>query len=148
MLPIHTILHPTDFSENSDWAFGLACSLAKDYGARLIVVHVALPPAIFYGEGLMVGEPVNYLDDLRKKLYRMQPGHPGVPMEHRLIEGDAANGILDLVENEQRPHRHGDARQDGPEPPADGQRGREGHAAGALPRADAQAAHAAGAAFR
>ena len=30
MLPIHTILHPTDFSERSAYAFPLACALARD----------------------------------------------------------------------------------------------------------------------
>jgi hypothetical protein len=30
MLPIHTVLHPTDFSERSQHAF----RLARDYGAR------------------------------------------------------------------------------------------------------------------
>jgi hypothetical protein len=33
MLPIKTILHPTDFSEHSAYAFRVACSLARDYGA-------------------------------------------------------------------------------------------------------------------
>ena len=40
MLAVNTILHPTDFSERSQYAFWLACPLARDYGARLIVVHV------------------------------------------------------------------------------------------------------------
>ena len=31
MLPIHTILHPTDFSARSKSAFDLACALARDY---------------------------------------------------------------------------------------------------------------------
>jgi nucleotide-binding universal stress UspA family protein len=40
MLPIKTILHPTDFSERAGHAFELAFGLAKDYGAKLIVLHV------------------------------------------------------------------------------------------------------------
>src|SRR5262249_32901981 len=36
VLPIHTILHPTDFSERSGYAFQLACALTRDYGARLV----------------------------------------------------------------------------------------------------------------
>ena len=40
MFPIKTILHPTDFSKCSAHAFPFACALARDYGARLIVVHV------------------------------------------------------------------------------------------------------------
>src|SRR5208283_3206266 len=44
MLPIHTILHPTDFSARARSAFDLACALARDYDARLVVVHVKPPP--------------------------------------------------------------------------------------------------------
>jgi hypothetical protein len=33
MLAIATILHPTDFSEHSEFAFRLACALARDYNA-------------------------------------------------------------------------------------------------------------------
>ena len=44
MLPIKTIFHPTDFSEPSEYAFRVACSLARDYGAKLIVFHVDMPP--------------------------------------------------------------------------------------------------------
>lgn len=98
MLPIRTILHPTDFSQNSDWAFDVACALAKDYGARVIVLHVTLPPAHVYAEGLIMTQPLDYLDDLRKRLCRLQPGHPGVPMEHRLLEGDAGDTIVELAE--------------------------------------------------
>ena len=54
MLPIHTILHPTDFSERSQYAFWLACSLARDYGARLIVLHVVALPTVVYGEAVVV----------------------------------------------------------------------------------------------
>jgi len=40
MAPIHPILMPTDFSEDSNAAFQMAKALARDYGARLVV----LPP--------------------------------------------------------------------------------------------------------
>ncbi len=33
MAGIQTILHPTDFSENSRYAFQTACALARDYHA-------------------------------------------------------------------------------------------------------------------
>jgi nucleotide-binding universal stress UspA family protein len=38
--PIQIILHPTDFSAHCEAAFEVACSLAKDHAARVIVVHV------------------------------------------------------------------------------------------------------------
>src|SRR6516225_9277064 len=40
MLHIRSILHPTDFSVPSNSALTLACSLARDQGAHLIVLHV------------------------------------------------------------------------------------------------------------
>ena len=52
------ILHPTDFSEDSDQAFQLACNMARDQFASLVVVH-ALPP-----EGRSYEEPDADLDDL------------------------------------------------------------------------------------
>ena len=43
MLAIQTILNPTDFSETSDFAFRLACSLALTHGAKVHVLHVGRP---------------------------------------------------------------------------------------------------------
>ena len=40
MLPIRTILHPTDFSEHSQQALAMACSLAQDFGAQLFLVNL------------------------------------------------------------------------------------------------------------
>ena len=40
MLPFKTILFPTDFSPASEVAFEFACALARDYRARMIVMHV------------------------------------------------------------------------------------------------------------
>ena len=41
MLPVRTILHPTDFSEAADYAYGVARLVARECGARLIALHVA-----------------------------------------------------------------------------------------------------------
>ena len=94
MLAIKRILHPTDFSEGSELAFRLACSLARDYGARISVVHVAVPPTIVYGEGVIPPEPENWLGEAREKLARLLPPDPKVLVEHRLIEGDVVDEIL------------------------------------------------------
>ena len=45
MLPIRTILHPTDFTEHANYAFQMACALARDYGAEIVVLHVYPTPA-------------------------------------------------------------------------------------------------------
>jgi nucleotide-binding universal stress UspA family protein len=48
--PIRVVLHPTDFSDRSDAALGIARSLARDHGAKLVILHVApcdlLPSAV------------------------------------------------------------------------------------------------------
>jgi nucleotide-binding universal stress UspA family protein len=56
MLAIRTILHPTDFSEHSKNALQLASALARDYGARLVVLHVLERPAAI-PSGVMTPPP-------------------------------------------------------------------------------------------
>jgi nucleotide-binding universal stress UspA family protein len=95
MGPIRTILHPTDFSERSGYAFQLACALARDYGARLIVLHVAEPPVIPYG-GVMTPPPPprDSWRALEEQLHRIQAPEPTVHVEHRLEEGGPVAEIL------------------------------------------------------
>jgi nucleotide-binding universal stress UspA family protein len=95
MLNIRTILHPTDFSENSDYAFRLACALARDYGARLLVLHVATPPPVVgYAEGIMIPEPAESHELIRQRLQQLRASEPEIEVEHRLVEGDGATEIL------------------------------------------------------
>jgi nucleotide-binding universal stress UspA family protein len=94
MLSIRTIIHPTDFSEHADYAFRLACALARDYDARLLVVHVA--PVVVYGEGLMPLGPDTLTDELRDCLHKVDD--PAVKIEHRMLEGGAASEILRLAQ--------------------------------------------------
>lgn len=49
MKSIKTILFATDFSESSDYAYQYADSLAKQYNARLILVHVINEPVDLRG---------------------------------------------------------------------------------------------------
>ena len=97
MLAIKTILHPTDFSERSDFAFRLAFSLARDYGARLIVLHVAEPTVPVTPAGALLQPGIN-LDILREKLHQLRPPDPKIQVEHRLIVGNAATEILQVAE--------------------------------------------------
>ncbi len=94
MLAIRTVLHPTDFSERSEFAFRLACSLARDYGARLVVLHVAEPPTAVAGEGVVMLPPAFDLEPLRERLQQLRPEDLKIPVEHRLVQGDAATEIL------------------------------------------------------
>ncbi len=102
MLPIRTILHPTDFSERSANAFEVACSLARDSGARLIVLHVLERPVIAY-TGVAMAPPAPGPSEeerkaLLKRLKQVQPQAPAVAVEHRLEQGDPTIGILQVAQ--------------------------------------------------
>jgi nucleotide-binding universal stress UspA family protein len=96
MLPIHTILHPTDFSDRSEHAFRVACALARDYDARLVVLHVDNLPLALYGDALAMPRPDDYQDRLREQLNDLRA--PGVEVEHRLNEGNPVTEILGAAE--------------------------------------------------
>jgi nucleotide-binding universal stress UspA family protein len=94
MLPIRSILHPTDFSERSDYAYRLACSLARDYSARLLIVHVAPPAVGVYGDMILAPPPgVNY-DEIKDKLLGLKGPDSPTRVEHRLEEGVPSEEIL------------------------------------------------------
>jgi nucleotide-binding universal stress UspA family protein len=97
MLPIHTILHPTDFSSYSLDAFRLACSLARDHGARLVVMHVVIPPVATFGKGVMVPQPDVDNSELWQQLQHSQDEAPDVAIELRILEGEPAAEILDAA---------------------------------------------------
>src|SRR4051794_25756197 len=94
MLAVGTILHPTDFSERSEYALGVACALARDYGARLVVLHAAPPPVVVYGEGVVPVDPEGYRQELQERLNRLQVPGDNVRAERRFAEGDPAAEIL------------------------------------------------------
>jgi nucleotide-binding universal stress UspA family protein len=97
MLPIKTILHPTDFSDCSKDAFRVACSVARDHHARLIILHVTSMPDLAYKGYGMPGSPLlaeEYLAKVRQDLDQLQPSDPPVPCEHRLEEGEPVQEIL------------------------------------------------------
>lgn len=93
MLPIRKILVPTDFSEHSRAAFDLACALARDYGAELLVLHVYRPPQVYAPDGIAVIVPEQPLD-LQAQLALVRPADPQVKVDHLLVEGDPVEEIL------------------------------------------------------
>jgi nucleotide-binding universal stress UspA family protein len=100
MLNIQGILHPTDLSTHSMGAFRVACALARDYGARLIVLHVAPVPTVG-AAGIVPSPPVAgseaSADDTQKELAAalrdFQAKDAKVPIEHRVEHGDPADVI-------------------------------------------------------
>ena len=97
MLPVHTILFPTDFSETAEQAFLLACSMARDCGARVVVLHI-LPPPMGHDEIEARRDPDAYYAGVWKMLHEMQAPAEDVRVEHRLEEGDAAKRILEVAQ--------------------------------------------------
>jgi nucleotide-binding universal stress UspA family protein len=65
MRPIHTIVVPYDFSEQSEAALSLATELAGFFHAELHLVHVLQPPAYGYYASQPTGS-----DALRSKIAR------------------------------------------------------------------------------
>jgi nucleotide-binding universal stress UspA family protein/pimeloyl-ACP methyl ester carboxylesterase len=96
MLPIRTVLHPTDLSENSATVFQFASTLARDYGARLIVM-TAYPPPLTGAEAIDRGRPDGIEEDLLAKLRELKPD-PVVPVEYRVEEGRPADMILAVAD--------------------------------------------------
>jgi nucleotide-binding universal stress UspA family protein len=86
MLHIQTILHPSDFSRCSNSALRLACSLARDQVAHLIVLHV-VPSAL-------AAEKKGFGEELGDELSQMAVPDQQVQIERRLEEGDPVTQIL------------------------------------------------------
>jgi nucleotide-binding universal stress UspA family protein len=94
---IHTILFPTDFSERSQAAFPLACAVARDQQARLLVLYVD-PPPVAHGEVVARRQP-DYTDSLWEQLHRF--GAPeGMTVDYYLAEGPPVEEILRLAREE------------------------------------------------
>jgi nucleotide-binding universal stress UspA family protein len=98
MLPIRTILHPTDISEPSTAAFRAACSLARDHGSRLVVVYVRATALVRYGEpGPLVPDPVQTPEDVKDRLAALHALAPEVDVAYRVAEGNPATEIVRLA---------------------------------------------------
>jgi nucleotide-binding universal stress UspA family protein len=94
MLKLKSILHPTDFSAPAEAALQMASSLARDHGAKLVIMHVVTPPALYTGEAMAVPLPPVDLKPLGERLDKIGPTDGSIPVERRLCEGDTVAEIL------------------------------------------------------
>jgi nucleotide-binding universal stress UspA family protein len=83
MFAVKTLLHPTDLTPASRYAFDLACQIARDRGARVVALHVVPPPNRHHAE-VVVGNPLAGLREIA----------PDVPIDTRVEKGDPAGVIL------------------------------------------------------
>jgi nucleotide-binding universal stress UspA family protein len=95
-----TILFPTDFSHASDAALEHAAALAKQSGARLLIVHVEEPPLAYGGGELYYGLPEPDSERILKMLEDVRPADATVPFTHRLTMGDPASEIVRIAGEE------------------------------------------------
>jgi universal stress protein A len=96
----HKILYPTDFSTMGQAALDMATSLARDGGARLLIVHVEEPPVVYGGGELYCGIEEPDRKELQRMLSEVVPLDASVACEHRLLVGNPAGAILQLAETE------------------------------------------------
>jgi universal stress protein A len=94
MLRIATILHPTDFSPLSEHAFHLACSLARDHGGQVIVLHVVEPPVVAPDGVMSPPPPGGVWGAIEDRLCQFRAPEPNVLVQHRLEEGTPTDMIL------------------------------------------------------
>jgi nucleotide-binding universal stress UspA family protein len=92
-----TILHATDFSESAGVAYRVACSLAREHQARLVLLHVVEPPAVAYAGGVILPGPATEVEEIREKLGELAGQAHGLGVETRLVEGEPAPAIVRLA---------------------------------------------------
>jgi nucleotide-binding universal stress UspA family protein len=94
MAPIRTILHPTDFSTRAEAALDTALSLARDHGARLIILHIEPPDSLAEGTFDTPRDPravQRAIDQIRA---RVEGTGSTAPLEILVHEGDPLEEIL------------------------------------------------------
>jgi nucleotide-binding universal stress UspA family protein len=102
VIHLQTILHPTDFSERSKYALNLACALAREHDARLILLHVWSPPPVPVAAG---PAPVRAEDlspePFEQQLHDLELPEPVARAERRLEQGNAALEIVRVAQETQ-----------------------------------------------
>jgi universal stress protein A len=95
MLHFQLILVPIDFTGHSIAAYHIAAALARDHGARLLVLHVnELPTAPFAQFGSApIPEPEAH-SELINKMEQFRSSDTTVNAECLLVEGDPSEEIV------------------------------------------------------
>jgi nucleotide-binding universal stress UspA family protein len=97
MFAIRRILYPTDFSESSLCAFPLACSLAQDFGARIVVLH-ACPWLTAVDTGVERQPPCGCREDSWSALRRVLAMAPEIGVGYELAEGEPGVEIVNAAQ--------------------------------------------------
>jgi nucleotide-binding universal stress UspA family protein len=95
---IRVILHPTDFSVESEGALRVARGLAQAHGARLIILHVAMLQVLMDGTSAAEIDPRFYSDTLEDVRQRVDGPDLKYPVETMLRRGYEAELITQTAE--------------------------------------------------
>ncbi len=94
MLRVRTVLHPIDFSDNPSTAFDVACALARDYGAELVLVHVVEPAFVSTADGMPQPIPSGLEDGAMNRLREVRPAEPAITVREVVATGYPVEEIL------------------------------------------------------
>ncbi len=101
MRPIKIILHPTDFTPASEEAFRVACGLARDRFALLIVLHVLPPSQYMEPESSLRPDDVSDRRTCQVRFQQMAALAGDIPISFQIATGYAVGIISEIARNEQ-----------------------------------------------
>ncbi len=96
------VLHATDFSKDADQAFSVACAIARDHFATLVVVHVVPPETPLdcdSNSNILVGDQAT-VAPYRQQFERLRQIADGIPISFRLVKGYPIGTILNVAHEE------------------------------------------------
>ena len=98
MLHINTILHPTDFSDAAMQSLQLARSLARDHGAKLVILGVAMPAMPVSEVYVPVGEMAGQVEEMRRQVTKLASTITDVPVESHALQGIPGHAIVSVAD--------------------------------------------------
>ncbi len=98
MMIFRKILNPTDFSLHSEQAFHLACRLAQDDGAQLILLHGGRPDTVSTPYYPLPRDLEEVEHAAEGQLQALKPADTSTAVERLLAGGEPAREILRTAE--------------------------------------------------
>ena len=95
---LRTILHPTDFSIDAEAALRVASWLAREHGARLVILHVENLDVLSYGTPADEIDPRVFKKALENVRERIESPDLKYPVETVLRRGFAPEGIIEAAQ--------------------------------------------------
>lgn len=99
-MKLNTILCPVDFSESGNAAVKYASALARESGARVILLHVIENPLVYDTTFSGPAPTEKELEDTDRRLHAVCPSLAEHRCEHRTVQGDPAPSIVQIAEDE------------------------------------------------